>query len=238
MDWAYRKHRIAAEIRNIDADIICLSEVDHYSDYFQPFLESQGYTSVYKKKRGWHSDGLCISFRSQRFIPVFQHYIYFPNSNQLALVVKLLLGSIEILVVSTHLKSGGMYERDRKGQINYLLMRLSRYGNIPMIMCGDFNCEPESPTYNAILSHQLKFKSAYFGRVLHNSEPEITTYKMRETVEYKTIDYVFIKGFNVNSVLSIPKLKDIEKAGLPSKEYPSDHLSLSCKVEFIYESSL
>lgn len=236
VEWEFRKEKIRQELGGCDADLVCLSEVDHYLDFFHPVLQEIGYSIVYKKKKGWHRDGLCICFRRDRFRLLFQHYIYFPGSNQLAIVVKLQLGTIEILVVSTHLKSGAKYENDRKVQIKYLLMRLKNYGNIPMIMCGDFNCEPHSLTYTEILTSSLKFSSAYYSK--SSKEPELTTYKKREEIECKTIDYIFTKGFEVTSILKLPSLTEIEKKGLPSEDYPSDHLSLSCKLAFTYKYSL
>ena len=109
---------------------------------------------------------------------------------------------------------------------------------MPIILCGDFNCEPKSSTYGLIINHKLNFKSSYFGIIIPSSEPEITTYKKREEVECKTIDYIFVKGFEVNAVLNLPKLKEIEKIGMPSSEYPSDHFSLACKVNFNYNSAI
>ena len=169
---------------------------------------------------------------------VWQKSVYFPNSNQFALFLQLLLGPNEILVVSTHLKSGQEYELDRVQQVSFLLDKLASFDDSSIVVCGDFNCRPLSPSYNLIVNHKLGLKSAYFGNILPGAEPEITTYQKRENIVYKTIDYIFVKGFEVNSVLAIPSLKSIEKIGLPSKFYPSDHFSLACKVNYKYSNRI
>jgi mRNA deadenylase 3'-5' endonuclease subunit Ccr4 len=236
LDWSNRKDKISAEILSINSDIVCLTEIDHYEDFLQPLLLNKGYNSIFKKKKSWHRDGLCIGYDMQKFRYVHHTSIQYPNSNQFALLLKLLLGTIELLVISTHLKSGSQYEDDRVDQIKYLIKRLEEYKGTSIILCGDFNCEPFSKTYNIIINQN--FTSAYFNNVLKNSEPEITTYQKREQVMYKTIDYIFFKGFEVTSVLSMPTLKEIEKTGIPSEAYPSDHISLACKASFKYNCLL
>jgi endonuclease/exonuclease/phosphatase family metal-dependent hydrolase len=239
LDWSFRKHLISSELLNSFADILCLSEVDHFEDFLHPLLGQKGYQLLFKRKKSWHRDGLCIAFKQDRLRLIRQESIYFPRSNQFALTAILLLGTVEILVVATHLKSGVEYERIRERQIKFLLTALKRFRVKNIVMCGDFNCEPKSLTYNAIVQSDLSLKSAYFGVAEVEKEPEITTYKKREDQEeFNTIDYIFIKGFKVRSVLQLPGLSEVSKSGLPSKDYPSDHLSLKCGLGLDFESRL
>lgn len=239
LDWDYRKQLISQELSNCGADILCLSEVDHFEDFVQPLLGAQGYHSLFKRKKSWHRDGLCIAYKKDRFLFLHQQSIYFPKSNQFALAVQLSLGPTPILITSTHLKSGSIYEKIRVKQITYLLEQLSKFNSKHTIFCGDFNCTPDSSTYNAIKSHKIGFKSAYLGYLTPDHEPEITTYKKREDQEeFNTIDYIFVKGFQVDSVLKLPSLSEIGKIGLPSKQYPSDHLSLLCCLTLLHSPTL
>lgn len=239
LEWDYRKALISQELINCGADILCLSEVDHFEDFIQPLLGAQGYHCLFKKKKSWHRDGLCIAYKKDRFYFHQQQSIYFPKSNQFALAVQLSLGPIPILIISTHLKSGSNYEKIRLRQVTYLLEQLSKFNSKHTIFCGDFNCTPNSSTYNAIKSHNIGFKSAYLGYLSPDCEPEITTYKKREDQEeFNTIDYIFVKGFQVNTVLKLPSLSEIGKIGLPSKLYPSDHLSLLCSLSIILNPAL
>ncbi|CAG9317360.1 unnamed protein product [Blepharisma stoltei] len=237
LSWGYRAPQIMHDLEESKADIYCLSEIDHYDDFIVPWINKIGFEGIFKKKRGWHRDGLCILFNRRKFTLISQESWYFPNSNQFALVIKLAFGAIEFLIVGTHLKSRSKYEEDRANQVRYLLSKLEKCaGRLPIILCGDFNSIPGSKTYNILNSHtKLKFQSAY---MIFGSEPNFTTYKIRERVEKKTVDYIWIRGFSISRVLNIPSFESIGPTGLPSQEYPSDHLSLLCQLTIKPNESL
>lgn len=66
-----------------------------------------------------------------------------------------------------------------------------------------------------------------------DKEPSFTTWKFRqydeiEDEQCRTIDYIFYKpqGFVPIAILKLPTKDDIGLNGLPSNQYPSDHLAL------------
>jgi hypothetical protein len=68
---------------------------------------------------------------------------------------------------------------------------------------------------------------------LNDKEPLFTTWKFREhdgieEEQCRTIDYIFYKpeGFVPIAILNLPSKEDIGRNGLPSNEYPSDHLAV------------
>jgi nocturnin len=68
---------------------------------------------------------------------------------------------------------------------------------------------------------------------MNNHEPTYTTWKFKsregnEKEESRTIDYIFYRSKNLTpiSYLEFPPKTDIGPNGLPSTNYPSDHLSL------------
>jgi len=76
--WEYRQKRLRACIKNFDADILCLQEVDHLNDFWEEFLYELGYQFVYKKRGnnsskksgGKHhtkQDGCLVAWRRTRF---------------------------------------------------------------------------------------------------------------------------------------------------------------------------
>jgi mRNA deadenylase 3'-5' endonuclease subunit Ccr4 len=73
LEWDFRLPLIISEIREANADILCLQEVNRVHD-----LESQlpGYTCMYHKKDsdetrfGCPMDGCAILYRTQRFRPL------------------------------------------------------------------------------------------------------------------------------------------------------------------------
>ena len=239
LDWSFRQNLLRHDLLLSSADILCLSEVDHFEDFIQPTLGPQGYRLLFKRKKSWHRDGLCIAYKEKKLRLIQQESIYFPKSNQFALAAVFLLGTIQILVVTTHLKSGPEHEISRLEQVKYLLEKIQKFNIEHIVMCGDFNCEPRSLSYDAVVLSKFSFKSTYFSTHLDKSEPEITTYKKREDEEeFNTIDYIFVRGFKVRDVLKLPSLKQVSEMGLPSKDYPSDHLSLMCSLGLDFDSKL
>ncbi|KAA0157563.1 hypothetical protein FNF29_00139 [Cafeteria roenbergensis] len=77
--WAlafdYRKKLIAQELRALDADVVCLQEVqtDHYASFFLPEMHKLGYEGLYRQKNrqsmgvAGKVDGCAMFFKSSRF---------------------------------------------------------------------------------------------------------------------------------------------------------------------------
>ncbi|CAF1172191.1 unnamed protein product, partial [Didymodactylos carnosus] len=145
-----------------------------------------------------------------------------------------------IVLLGTHLKSKQPFAKDRSEQTNVICQFINEHysKHSHILLLGDFNGEPIEPFYNQILSTGLL--SAY--NTLLDHEPEFTTFKFRpgynendEKESCHTIDYIFYnpQGFHPLSYLSIPSKTEIGVNGLPSYEYPSDHLALATKFLII-----
>ena len=112
--------------------------------------------------------------------------------------------------------------------LQYLNERYSQRSHV--IIAGDFNGDPNEPFYDAI--RQAGFSSAY-RTFLNDQEPPFTTWKFREndgveSEQCRTIDYIFYKpgGLAPVAILKLPSKESIGPNGLPSNEYPSDHLAI------------
>ena len=99
-----------------------------------------------------------------------------------------------------------------------------------MILAGDFNGDTAEPFYSEITNCGLL--SAY-SAMSNNHEPQYTTWKFKgrdgtERESCHTIDYIFYNpsGFQPIAVLEFPTKDEIGPNGLPSINYPSDHLAL------------
>lgn len=101
--------------------------------------------------------------------------------------------------------------------------------NLPVIICGDFNDEPDSLVYKVVKNEN--YTSSYSFYYDSKVEP-YTTAKMRKHEIVHCIDYIWFNSPNlyVKKLLEIPNLKQAFPHLLPSSKYPSDHLSLA--VEF------
>ncbi|KAJ8773110.1 hypothetical protein K2173_028287 [Erythroxylum novogranatense] len=138
LKWCYRKRIICDEIIGWDPDIICLQEVDRYFDLFK-VLKKAGYGGCYKRRTGDHVDGCAMLWKSDMQIC---------NGES----KRLLVGNIHVLYNPSR---GDI----KLGQIRFLLSRAQilskKWGNIPVVLTGDFNSTPQSAIYNFLSSSEL-----------------------------------------------------------------------------------
>ncbi|XP_041133193.1 nocturnin-like isoform X2 [Polyodon spathula] len=254
LNWAERKYLILEEILMHRPDILCLQEVDHYFDTFQPILNSMGYHSSFLPKP-WspcldveHNngpDGCALFFNQDRFELVDSTNMHLVammlKTNQVAIAQTLRCKETGRLfcVAVTHLKARSGWERFRSSQGSDLLQNLQSITEgtgIPLLICGDFNAEPTEDVYRDFATSSLNLNSAY--KLLSEdgqSEPPYTTWKIRPSGEScHTLDYIWYSqhAFSVDSVLDFPTELQIGPNRLPSYNYPSDHLSLVCDFSF------
>mmetsp|Transcript_10569 Transcript_10569/g.10582 ORF Transcript_10569/g.10582 Transcript_10569/m.10582 type:complete len:105 (-) Transcript_10569:26-340(-) len=101
----------------------------------------------------------------------------------------------------------------------------------PIILLGDFNCIPDSPTYNLLARH---FRSAM--KTVHGKEPVVTW--PTELLGSKEVwgqygeadcyDYIWFKNINVKSANIITDIKD-------GNICPSDHYPLEAVFDLNFD---
>uniref|UniRef100_A0A8C0S585 Nocturnin n=1 Tax=Canis lupus familiaris TaxID=9615 RepID=A0A8C0S585_CANLF len=213
LKWEERKCLILEEILAYQPDILCLQEVDHYFDTFQPLLSRLGYQGTFFPKP-WspcldveHNngpDGCALFFLQNRFKLVNSANIRLTamtlKTNQVAIVQTLECkeSSRQFCIAVTHLKARTGWERFRSAQGCDLLQNLQNItqgAKIPLIVCGDFNAEPTEEVYKHFASSSLNLNSAY--KLLSadgQSEPPYTTWKIRTSGECRhTLDYICLR---------------------------------------------
>ena len=258
--WTHRGPLIIEEILRSGADVICLEEVDHFADYLEPNLLSQGFEGLFLAKNdspclkfqpNYGPDGCAIFFRSSMFKLIEKKEVSLENgsggtSNQVALLARLELkktsggdGSLSKLCVgATHLKAKSEGKWLRNAQGTHLLSEMASFAdNQHVLICGDFNAQVNEPVYEYFTNnkeHQwLMVSSTYAGSFYKWEEPPLTSWKFRESGECKyTIDYIWasLERVRVNSVWKVPTEEEIGENGLPCAEYPSDHIALCSSV--------
>ncbi|XP_056346209.1 nocturnin [Oenanthe melanoleuca] len=254
LKWEERKCLILEEILAYKPDILCLQEVDHYFDTFEPLLSRLGYQCTFFPKP-WspcldveHNngpDGCALFFLRERFQLVSSANIRLTamklKTNQVAIAQTLRCRETGRLLCTavTHLKARTGWERFRSAQGCDLLQNLediTQGAKIPLIVCGDFNAEPTEEVYREFSNSSLNLNSAY--KLLSpdgQSEPPYTTWKIRPSGECRhTLDYIWYSqhALNVTSALGLLTEEQIGPNRLPSFNYPSDHLSLVCDFSF------
>lgn len=213
LNWQERKYLILEEILTYRPDILCLQEVDHYYDTFQPIMASLGYHGSFLAKP-WSPcldveqnngpDGCALFYRHSRFsLQATSHLrlsaMMLPT-NQVAIVQTLCcqVTGRRLCVAVTHLKARSGWERLRSAQGADLLQSLRNItsrggggsrsegaaGTVPLVVCGDFNAEPSEDVYRRFSSSPLGLNSAY--KLLSSdgqTEPAYTTWKIRPSGE-------------------------------------------------------
>ncbi|XP_034036912.1 nocturnin isoform X2 [Thalassophryne amazonica] len=260
LNWEERKFLILEEILTYRPDVLCLQEVDHYYDTFQPVLTSLGYQGSFLAKP-WSPcldveqnngpDGCALFYRRSRFALLATAHLRLTAmmlpTNQVAIVVMLRCRSSgrSLCVAVTHLKARSGWEMLRSAQGTNLLQNLrnitaaGRDGTVPLVVCGDFNAEPSEDVYRRFSSSPLGLDSAY--KLLSpdgQTEPAFTSWKIRPSGESRsTLDYIWYShhALSVDSLLALPSEEQIGPDRLPSYHYPSDHVSLLCDVSFRQE---
>ena len=244
--WKTRSQRSLEEILTREPDIICLEEVDHFRDFYQPALESIGYKGLFQAKSGSPClkfsgnsgpDGCAIFYNKDKFtLEEVRERVLEDSSgdltNQVALIVKLtdIMQRQPLVCAVTHLKAKPGFESLRHSQGRDILKGISllKDENTAVVVCGDFNAEPTEPVCDLMKQNEfnLPLMSAYESAT--GSEPTFTTWKIRPRGEVKhTIDYVWhSKDLGVAQCLKVPQDEDVGDDRLPCKEYPSDHISL------------
>ncbi|XP_047930913.1 nocturnin [Anser cygnoides] len=254
LKWEERKCLILEEILAYKPDILCLQEVDHYFDTFEPLLSRLGYQCTFFPKpwspcldveRNNGPDGCALFFLKDRFELINSANIRLTamklKTNQVAIAQTLKCHETGRLfcIAVTHLKARTGWERFRSAQGCDLLQNLksiTQGAKIPLIICGDFNAEPTEEVYREFSNSSLNLNSAY--KLLSpdgQSEPPYTTWKIRPSGECRhTLDYIWYSqhALNVNSALGLLTEEQIGPNRLPSFNYPSDHLSLVCDFSF------
>lgn len=259
LDWNHRKYLIVEEIIEYCPDIICLQEVDHFN-FLKHVLGTQGYTGMFFPKpdspcfyiNGNNGpDGCALFFRSDKFELVKAETrileIWRIQSNQVALlmILKIKQTGQEICVATTHLKAKHSALlatlRNEQGKDLVQFVKDKSEGR-PVVLCGDFNAEPQEPVYSTVLKGYQNLASAYAECNANDEiellpsasrEPPYTTWKIREEGEVcHTIDYVFYTKdrLELEGVLEFPTEKDVGSGRVPNLSYPSDHFSLVCDL--------
>ncbi|XP_063299913.1 protein angel homolog 2 isoform X2 [Pelobates fuscus] len=182
--WSYRLPNILKELREMDADILCLQEVqeNHYRTQIKPSLEALGYHCEYKTRTGSKPDGCAICFKSSKFLltmtkPVeyYREHINLLDRDNIGLIL-LLQPRVDqeapsICIANTHLLYNPRRGDIKLTQLAILLAEISGVAHLtgssscPIVLCGDFNSVPGSPLHSFIKEGVLNYGGLSIGKV-------------------------------------------------------------------------
>jgi mRNA deadenylase 3'-5' endonuclease subunit Ccr4 len=213
--------KIREHILNSDADIIALQEVDQPQRYLED-LRNQGYLVVYQK-RGRSPLGILTAFKTAR-ISVLREIKECLYDDRWCCGAELSFQNKTLLFLTTHLSAKAKGKSNRLLQALKLCTSLRYCDNV--IIAGDFNDTPESEVVFEMLKHD------FLMGTVSKTHQQFTTYKIRkngdgtEDLQQKIEDYFFFRTKDFECTSIQPAQVNIPQCGLPSVEFPSDHLSL------------
>jgi mRNA deadenylase 3'-5' endonuclease subunit Ccr4 len=230
--WEKRKFALVEKIERLDADIICLQEVeaDAYA-LFELSFTAKGYAGLYAKKGAGRPDGCAMFFRQRGLRFAGSETIYYhdgvvgnPESGHLALISSFESEWGIIRVATTHLRWDSA-DKPPERHIGYRQIRellndhfkpdLMAYA---WIVCGDFNVESGSPVVKELVSGD--FADAYQNHAQPTCNPNRRA---------KRIDYIFHTAGLRATPARLTEIDDLTP--LPSMDEPSDHLPLMATFE-------
>ena len=243
------------QLIDLDPDVIALQEVSlkgkvstaHWiaSELNQKLTEEDQYQVFLCPKTGQFSDQEGIAFLS-RLIVKRHETIDLQTQSRVAQLIELKLDESSLLLVNGHFFLEHGESKARKEQVELLLDYLdTQPAEIPVIVVGDFNSQPDMPTIDLMRRY---FDSAY--RAVHGVEADHTwptplpasrLDEIRRNILHHfgkedeseptwqgTLDYIFVD----------PRLTTLEcriVLDQPDQEhphiYPSDHYGIYALIE-------
>ncbi|KAI9284778.1 Endonuclease/exonuclease/phosphatase [Umbelopsis sp. AD052] len=175
LKWKTRKAMILKELKEFNADILCLQEVDHVEDFYGDALLALGYSFEFCK-HPTKLHGCLIAFKHSLFTKVkydtvdYDTYPLCPPTQKTGNIAQLIaLKAVDhdegILVGNTHLywRPQSFYERLRQGCLyvksasESLLSVKNHHSEIrwSYVLAGDLNTTPTDPTYPSLTGNPL-----------------------------------------------------------------------------------
>jgi len=138
------------EILRYSPDVVCLQEVDAFSDFLEPELAKHDYAGVWQKKTEKKQDGVAIFWKAQKFALEAREHCEYQLKNGVGLFVRLNhKGGSPICVANTHLFWNPAMEYIKLSQSEMYLNRAAAFaGGNPLVVCGDLNSMPDSDCFN------------------------------------------------------------------------------------------
>ena len=206
---AWRIPALARHARQLQADILCLQEVERATfEAISAILTPLGYTGFLQMKPHGRPDG-CATFL--RGLPAATQQNVELDHGHIAQIITL---PQTIVIANTHLKWNPPGETFGEHQARQILE------NLPpsplQIICGDCNAEPGSGPIKV-------FEDAGFTYP-HRNAPTCNSNRRA-----KQIDFILTRG--PASVTPVPPPPIDNDTPLPSADHPSDHLPLLAVVD-------
>lgn len=230
LKWSQRRELLLRKLTELDADILCLQEVELEAfDFLEERLRKLGYRGLHGKKGQGKPDGCATFFKENGPALKSSQVFHYDDrekggrsSGHLALISSFDVGAGTLRVANTHLKWD---DRPREQHIGYRQAAELRRAQVEpdtgaaWVICGDLNAQPGSFVVEELLLAGLG--DAYGGKEQPTCNPN---------GKAKRIDYI-LHSARIGSMTS--ELTPIDDdTPLPSEVEPSDHLAILATLSF------
>lgn len=202
--WETRKESIAQRIKGLDADILCLQEVDRFED-LSSLLSKHGY-------KGFLERDIALFYKTDRFTCLSTEILQY-NDTHWKSVQKVSLQAVKggspFNVLNTHVSWVHPYQAQEMQQLQKFAMQQKG----PTVLCGDLNATPDYPPLQNLCK-------AGFRDTLSKSS------KKTYIDQGRRLDYIYVsQGIRTKSadVDGEPKI-------LNTEHEPSDHLPITAQL--------
>ncbi|OMJ70668.1 hypothetical protein SteCoe_31296 [Stentor coeruleus] len=172
LSFEYRSSLIFDEIREMDADFVCLQEVDRYYDYMEPFFKNQGYESLWMKRPSyWNPDGSLIAWKKNVWelveamnLSFNEHPIcqknqdYARNGVGVVGMFRNKENQSGVIIGTAHFYWDPALENVKFLQsvmFKSAVYRMKEKYSVPVVITGDFNSLPDSPPIKYLTNQEF-----------------------------------------------------------------------------------
>lgn len=258
LDWRHRQPRIVRQIKDAGADIVCLQEVEvDRWDGLHAALQREGYRGVLQEVKRDHPMTNAVLLKDGRL----EFCETESRSRALITVLRACDGtgadasSPPLYLANVHLEAGSDKAATRTSQLRSLLKRIERRAadapgaagaasSVPLVVCGDFNCERSSELHRLLSSAPARTPRAAGGELSSALLPLRDAYlrtpppwgpPLRSSYRNgRLLDFIFTSD-------AVPLLRTMPVAELcgsatahrlPSLQHPSDHLPVGALLSW------
>ena len=152
MDGRLNLDRIAQVIEAEHPDVVALQEVDSkrrrttYQDQAHLLAEQLGYHCAFVHARRWAEGDYGNAILSRYPMRDFRRLALpkparLPVESRCVLQCRLAHPEGDVLIWNTHL---GLLAAERRAQVALMVQEFLKHQELPLVLCGDFNCRPRS----------------------------------------------------------------------------------------------
>ena len=234
-NFEFRKPLIEEKLKQEQPDIVCFQEVmEHVADWLKEIMTEYVVAGC---GRGANLDDeqMTVAFRKDKYnlMRMETYWMsetpYVPGSRYpeqsscprtcTEVVLRERKSGQVFRVINTHLDHEGVLARCLGlKQIMTKLENEQFFPGFPVIVCGDFNAEPDG--------EEIRYIAEYPGFVDVTKGIGTTWHDYMRRPDFAQIDYVFVKG---NVVCKKAEKWNVEQNGV----YLSDHFPVSTILEFV-----